>query len=65
MGSIVYKIQTPEEALAWAQTNNWLLIWGTETYSTCAFLSPAGTIVEFHFERNKVMVRSLLSYECK
>lgn len=65
MGKIVYKIQTPDEALAWAQTNNWLLIWATETYGTCAFLTPAGQIVEFYFERDKVTVRTLLSYVCK
>lgn len=62
---MVYAIQSPEEALGWAQRNNWLLIWATETYETCAFLSPAGTIVEFCFDRNKVTVRSLLSYVCK
>jgi len=62
---MAYMIQAPEEALAWAQQNNWLLIWATETYGTCAFLSPAGTIVEFCFERNKATVRSLLSYVCK
>ncbi|GEM_PF-478679 len=62
MGRLVYKIQTPDEALAWAQTNNWLLLGATETYDSCTFLSPAGTVVEFSFERDKVTVRSLLSY---
>jgi hypothetical protein len=62
---MVYRIQTPDEVLAWTQVNNWMLLWANETYSTCAFLSPAGTIVEFYFEKNKVTVRSLLSYVCK
>ena len=65
MGRLVYKLQTPDEALTWAQSNNWLLVGATETYDTCAFLSPAGTIVEFCFERDKVTVRSLLSYVSK
>ncbi len=60
-----YKIGTPGEVLTWAQQNNWLLIWATEDYSKCAFLSAAGQIVEFTFDRNKVGVQSLLSYACK
>jgi hypothetical protein len=62
---ITYRIQTPDEVLAWAQQSNWLLIWAPEDYRACAFLSPGGNIVEFQFEKNKVMVRTLLSYECK
>lgn len=62
---MAYRIQTSEEVLAWAAQNHWLLIWATEDYGICAFLSPAGTILEFSFERNKVNLRSLLSYVCK
>jgi hypothetical protein len=62
---IAYKIQTPEEVLAWAQQVNWMLIWANEDYSTCAFVATGGNIVEFHFDRNKATVRTLLSYECK
>lgn len=60
-----YAIQTPDEVFAWAQRSNWLLVWATETYSVCAFLAPGGNIVEFSFEKNKVTVRTLLSYVCK
>jgi hypothetical protein len=62
---ITYKVQTPEEVLDWAQRSNWLLIWAREDYRICAFMAPGGNIAEFTFERNKVMVRTLLSYECK
>lgn len=62
---ITYKIETPEQALAWAQQNNWLLIWAPEDYHVCAFLAPGGNIVELTFEKKKVMVKTLLSYECK
>jgi hypothetical protein len=62
---ITYKIETTEEVLAWAQQHGWLLIWATEDYRICAFATPGGNIMEFTFERKKVMVRTLLSYECK
>jgi hypothetical protein len=62
---MAYKIETPAEVLAWAQQNNWLLIWSLDDYGRCAFLSTAGQIVEFTFDRNRVNVQSLLSYTCK
>jgi hypothetical protein len=61
---IAYKIQTPEEVLAWAQQSNWLLIWANEDYSTCAFVATGGNIVEFHFDRNKATVRTLQVANC-
>ncbi|MDD5311908.1 MAG: hypothetical protein PHO26_02580 [Dehalococcoidia bacterium] len=60
-----YSIQTPAEVLAWGQQNNWMLIWATDDYRICAFLATGGNIVEFSFEKNKVNVRTLLSYTCK
>ncbi len=60
-----YRIQTPNEVLAWAQQNSWLLIWATDDYRICAFLAPGGNIIEFYFEKNKATVRSLLSYVSK
>jgi hypothetical protein len=62
---MIYKIRTPAEVLTWAQQNNWLLIWSTDSYGKCAFLSPGGQIMEFTFEKGKVTVQSLLSYTCK
>ncbi len=62
---MAYKIQTAAEVLAWAQQNHWMLIWATEDYRICAFMASGGNIVEFYFEKNKVTVRSLLSYVCK
>ena len=62
---MVYKIQTPAEVLAFAQQNNWLLIWATDDYGKCAFLSPGGQIVEFTFEKNNVTIQSRLYYSCK
>ncbi len=62
---MVYKIQTPDEVLAFAQQSNWLLIWATDDYGKCTFLSPGGQIIEFTFEKNKVTVQSLLSYSCR
>jgi hypothetical protein len=62
---MAYRIQTPAEVLAWGQQNNWMLIWATDDYHICAFLATGGNIVEFYFEKNKVTVRTLLSYTCK
>lgn len=62
---MAYTIQTPDEVLTWAQQCNWMLIWAPEDYHICAFMSPGGNIVEFTFDRKKVTVRTLLSYECK
>jgi len=58
-------VASSEEVFNYAKANNWLLIESSEGYVVSQFLTPAGTIVEMYFEKNKVTIRTLLTHSYK
>lgn len=52
-------IASSEELFKYAKENNWLIIEASEGYVVSVFLTPAGTMVEMYFEKNKTTLRTL------
>jgi len=58
-------IVSPQEILAFAKNSNWLSLFASEGNILNVFLTPAGTILEVYFEKNKATLKELPSYVCK
>lgn len=59
------KMTTLESVMSFARASNRLILWSSDGDIVNVFLTPAGKILEFYFEKGKITAKELLSYVAK